>query len=400
VCGNFVDSVENREKARVDGLGFERHRNLDEILREAIRIRAPRKARGLVWDDDLPTALASPLFYDQSLVFVCPHCDLVRDLGLLEWMAENDLIIPVLGGCYHAFTKETVAVLARIKHISPFAFFEVEQAWANKEGLGCLCSACTKKELADYSKLPTEARRLVESFYIGRLTELPTRIRATVIPQVNASIAAGDMRALEDLTDTIDSMVILSRARSIGAIPQFRFSKEPKRRVSSAEESKLLALSLGIGYSSKIRPREYLEVIADFKGALGFLVKDDSPNSLSRALDKVEQINTEIRGIRASRRYKLYQLGTRLLRRNRRVAIEAIVGGAFGLLATGPVGAAVGAGTVLAAETAAKDAATQAVSRVSKGPVALSAAAHFFGKSLEAVQVWRLQESIRTRSAR
>jgi len=398
VKSDFVDMVEKRERERVEGLGFDHDMEIGALVRQATGLKPPQVARGFVWDNDLPTALTAPLFYDQSLVVVCRHCEITSDLGLLKWMGERNLIVPVLNGCYHNFAPEAVAVLAGLTHVSRFAFFEVQQAWANKEGLGCLCAECTKERLTDYSGLPAESKDLVEGFYISRLTELPTKVRETVLPHINGLIATGDTKALEAETSGVESMVMLSRARSINAIPQFRFLQASPQESSVSPEAKYLALTLGILYSPSMPAREYLEVIADYKGSLSFLVDDTSPPSLGRAMDKVSKINSEIKEMRGSRRYKLYHLGTRVVRRNRRVVIEALIGGALGMLTTGPIGAVAGAGIVLGAEAGATEAIEAAANRASKSRLSHVVAARFFGKSLPAIQVWRVEEALKTRT--
>ncbi len=396
VAGDFVDTVESRERERVESVGFntqfEEALDLDQLIQEVTGLSPPRQARGLVWDNDLPTALTAPLFYDQPLVFMCSHCELVSEPELLRWMGDRGLVIPVLQECYHGFEPETVAVLAGIPHVSSFAAFQVVQAWGLREGAGCLGTRCTAKGLVSFSHLDPDTQRFIETHVFSSLLRLPTTVRDTCFPIINDLIEQGNIQSLRLETAKLQRLVMLSEGRALQAVPQLR-PKSPNPSAVPEDDRELLATTLGIAYSPSSPPRDYLEVISSYRGSLAFLVEDNSSSSLSRALDLVDDVNSEVAEIRASRRLRLLRLGTRVFQGNRRRVLEAIISGTLGTLAYGPLGGLAGAGATLVADIV-QETIAASLSDQSRREVADRAMAAFFGTSLPAVQVWHLQESL------
>ncbi len=390
----FIDSVETRERKRVEHLGFAEDLDIDQITAEATSLPPPRVARGLIWDNDLPTALTAPLFYDQPLVFLCPHCQLASEPNLLKWMGDRELIVPVMQACYHAFPRETVAALNGIPHISPFALFEIAQGWARGEELGCLCASCTQRDIVAYGHLPPEDQKLVENYLIPRLTELPQTVRTDYFPTINDLIQRADSQGLQSEARRVQRLVMLNQSRSLKAIPQFQLSGEGEQAtVLSSDNSELLALTLGVSYSPEIPPQDYLEIISAYRGSLSSLLGAEGEASLQEALDRVDTINTEIGEIRESKRARLLRLGTKVFRRDRRKILEGLVSGAIGTLAGGPLGGAIAVGAVQVADLGV-EAFSESLTDTTRRRIADRAVAAFYGKSLAAVQVWHLQESL------
>jgi hypothetical protein len=337
--GKLGSRLDDAETSRLLDLDLDPCDSIARVIELTSNLPPSNGARGVVGDNDLPTALTAPLFYDQTLLLICRHCEINKTPSVLRRLCERELVIPVVFGEYSAFPDEVVAILADALHISPYAMWVIME------------------------------RRF------GGTDE--------------------DLSQIDDGTALARAKWLLAHSAALGGVPQFRILDECAEQLSRPYlDRDAITAALGVSYLPDLPPIEYLNIIEPYRGSLGFLLRNPSSQSVDEALDRVEQINAQVRKVSKSRRVPLFEVGTRLFIQDTRRIVETLLGAATGLVLNGPGGAIVGGVGALVGGALIENTMSEAVPRAMRTKIVDRIAAHVLGGSVEAIQVWNLRRKL------
>lgn len=390
------DALERRESVRLRRTTFNPEETVEQVIREMVGLSKPRVARGFISDMSYSSIVCAPLYYDQPIVHYCRHCEISKSPQVVRWATEEGLIIPMMKTRYKDQPISVISPIASSPHISHQAMVALKAIWAKRENVGCYCYRCVELGIVDYRHLPKKQRNEVEERIIPKLANLPTEIRAVANELVEKAITAGMSSAILEVANQLEIMNDVCVAKSINALPQFR-ATVPSTLPNSvfSEELEVLTMNVGLAIPNGLPNIEYLEIIRDHQGVLAPLLMDASKGQIEIALKKCETINEEIAEIRQSKRLGLLRLGTRVYREDRTRLLNMAFGGAIGFATHGPVGAAVGGFAGAGLEHLARHlGGSHPRTGTIRSPNATPNLAKYFGKSVEAVHVWQMQDAI------
>lgn len=372
----LVARLTARDK-RLATLSASNFSNQSEIVSEIFGLKKPQEGRAFIACKDLPTTLISPLFYDQSVVFLCKHNGIAQRPSLLRWMCERDLLFPVMESGYGYIPAATLVALSSVPHGSLAAFHKFEHLSAALSGTRFATAHEVLQTIAPFDHLSRASRSCVLQA-VDFVTSLPKELVPVATEILNAAITGGELQKLETAQSVIKATNRMMQAKWLEATPQLALDG-PEATSDASGELDLVAGSLNINYSERTDDAQaYLRAIEPYRGSLAFLLKPGAP--VDKALDQVEQINAELRRVMASRRMRVLSAVTNVFSRRAADGFEKYAN-------------AIGAPPGTTAAVAAAVAVGKALSP-SRATIRNAALAAYFGSDVKSVQVWRIRDRL------
>ena len=384
--------AEELRKAELRRLGEIRSIATYRERRDALlQLPTPKLARGLLHHASWDAILAAPLFYDQPVIDVCANCDAIADGTTLRWMADHELVIPMLHSPFGSYPGEFLSTISGGPHISIHAKLALMSDYAHAQGQKCFCRKCTGNKVSDFSRLKPSIRSILKSSTVPNLSELPSEIQREHLERLNNAILKRSDPEIKAESRRIASAAFLAEADAISAIPQVAASAsvQPDPAGFTLDDT---VRSLGIAYSPTMDRREYAQIIRDYKGRLSPLVS--GIGDAKKALADLEKVNEEVRSLESSKRLSVVEIGGTIFRKDTRPVIAALVAGTIGAVTMGPWAAvACGAGAPVL-EHSLSEMISAGADAMSQSRLGVRATAMYFGKSIESVHVWRIRRAL------